>query len=227
MTFRRFAVPLLAAVLAAAPAPARAIQHPIIAVSGGSTLAVTGQPSNSGLATTASLTWPVTGRFRAGVAGWADDLGTEVMRLADPVTGEYVGLRAELHRWSWGLGWVGEYTLADRGPWSLAGGASWTFHRVEDDERGATTRAISTAGAGAGLTMRRVVGMGQSLGLALRWQQIFVDRSEAADAPPPTFAPGTPPEVQAFGLRAWEVRRRSNLPSGWASAALEWRWARN
>lgn len=227
MSSRRIVAPLLASFLALAPVGAHALDLPHVTLSAGKSLGVSGLPSEGGFTTTAALTWPVMGRFHFGVAGWADDLGTELTRLVNPANGADIGASAQSHRWAWGLGWIGETTLAGKGSWNLDGSVGWGFHRVEDDERGLTTRALSSVSTNATLAARRRLAPGQSLGLSIRWQQVFLDRDETGSGAAPTFAPTTPIAVQQRELAAWELQRRSNLPTGWASAALEYRWARN
>ncbi len=227
MSSRRIVVPFFVTLLALAPVAAHALDLPHITLSAGKSLGVTGLPSDGGFTTTAALTWPVMGRFHFGVAGWADDLGSELTQLVDPTTGADLGSHAESHRWAWGLGWIGETTLAAKGRWNLDGSVGWGFHRIEDDERGVTTRAISSVGTNATLAARRRMAPGQSLGLSIRWQQVFLDRDDAGDTVPPQFTSTTPVAVQQYELAAWELQRRSNLPTGWAAAAFEYRWARN
>ncbi len=226
MIRRRIVLPLLVSLLAALPPAGHAFDLPHVTLAAGKSLGVSGMPSDGGYTTTAALTWPVLGRFHFGVAGWADDLGTEETRLVDPTTGADLGANAESHRWAWGLGWIGETTLAAKGRWDLDGSLTWGFHRVEDDQRGVTTRALSSVSTGATLAARRRFAPGQSLGLSIRWQQVFLDRDDANDPGPPTFATGTPPSIQQYETLRWELQRRSNLPTGWAAAALEYRWAR-
>lgn len=213
---------LVLALTSFATAPAHAFRLPDLTIGAGSTLAVSGLPSDGGLTAHGTLTWPMNERFRFGVAGYADDLGTEVVRLLAPGTFADLGAHAERHRWSWGVAWLGETTLARKGRWSVDGSLSWGFHRVEDDERGVTQRAISSVGAGAELAGRRSIGAGQSLGVSVRWQQMFLDREDTDG--PPTFIPDTPIAQQQYLTRVWELNARQNLPAGWAAAALEWRW---
>lgn len=219
---RRFL--LFALVVAAlAAAPAHALRMPDLTIGAGSTMAVSGLPSDGGLTAHGTLTWPVTERFRFGVAGYADDLGTEVLRLLQPVTFADLGAHAERHRWSWGVAWLGETTLARKGRWTVDGSLTWGFHRVEDDERGVTLRAISSVGAGAEVAGRRSIGAGQSLGVSVRWQQLFMDRPKQVFYET-AFDMNTPQAQRDYVRRVFELNARQNLPSGWAAAALEWRW---
>lgn len=220
---RRCRIVLTALATAAlASASAHAFPRPDLTLGVGSTMAVSGLPSDGGLTAHGTLTWPVHDRFRFGVAGYADDLGTEVTRLLAPGTFADLGAHAERHRWSWGVAWLGETTLATRGRWTLDGSVSWGFHRVEDDERGVTQRAISSVGAGAELAGRRSIGGGQSLGVSVRWQQLFMDRTE--DGLVLVLPANLPPAQIEYLTRVFELNARQNLPAGWAAAALEWRW---
>lgn len=173
------ALPLcLAALLAGAAATTTTalarplVPAPALALAGGKTFAVTGEPSGGGASASIAALWPVMERVRFGVQAYADDIGTEVVELLDPNDGTPLGPVAEMHRWAWGAAWRAEADVWSLGRWK--GGASGGFGlwRVEDDQRGATFAAGSAVGFRLGADARRPFGRGREIGLALNYHRL-------------------------------------------------------
>lgn len=198
------ALRLLLAVLAVAGSAAVAtearawpgIPRPTLALNGGLTFAVTGEPSAGGASFSGAAMWPVAKRLRTGLEIYADDLGTTTEELLDPNDGTPLGTTAGLHRWTYGFAWCGEADAWRLGRWSGAASGAWGWWRVEDDHLGETVAAASAVGFRLGADARRPLGKGCDVGLSLNYRRL---------------ADGGPNETQRVGR--------------YASAALQIRWA--
>ena len=191
-----FLVVLVVAAALGSPAGAGALGRPEIVAGVGRTFAATGSPDGGGAAVSLALAWPVEDRFGFGVRVFADDIGTRLDRLSDPNSGADLGAVATSHRWSYGAAWCGEALLSRHGKWAHRAEAGWGFWRQEDDTRGRTTGAVSATGFTLGLSAARQFGATKTLGLAARYQHVFLDREPVAPA-----------------------------ADRYASCALEWRWS--
>jgi hypothetical protein len=169
---------LAAAVVAgsAAAAPAAhawpGIPRPGIALGAGVTFAVSGEPSGGGASFSFATTWPVAERWRMGVEGYADDLGTSYTELTDPNDGTPLGTTATLHRWTYGFAWRAETDAWRLGRWSGGASGAWGWWRIEDDHLGTTVAATSAVGFRFGADARRPLGSGRDVGVALNYHHL-------------------------------------------------------
>lgn len=200
MRLRRLLLAVLAVAGSAAVAPEAhawpGIPRPTIAVNGGLTFAVTGEPSAGGASFAGAAMWPLQGRYRTGLEVYADDLGTSTEELRDPNDGTPLGSTAGLHRWTYGFAWNLEADAWKLGRWSGAASGAWGYWRVEDDHLGETVSAASAVGFRLGADARRPMGPGTDVGVSLNYRRL---------------ADGGPNDTQRVGR--------------YASIALQFRWA--
>jgi len=138
---------LLVLVLQLAPVAARAQwPRPELRMAAGTTMAVTGEPDGGGVTVGAGLHWPLSDRFGFGVRVFADDLGTDETRLLDPNDGTDLGAVAQVHRWTYGAAWSGDYRAASFGRMGLDALGEFGYWREEADVRGRTRAASSAVG---------------------------------------------------------------------------------
>lgn len=186
-------------VLAAAfgPRPAQAFPRPDLAATVGSTFAVSGTPNGGGTAMSLALLWPIVDtRASFGAEFFAHDLGTQFDQLRDPNNGTDLGRVAFTHRWTYGGMWrVDAPLLPAKSAWMSDVTGAWGYWRLEDDLQGITRDAVSALGVVLGVDARHSVGETQSLGIAVHFTRLFVDREIATE--------------------------RSDR---YLTAALEWRW---
>lgn len=163
----------LAALVSFAPAAHAGLARPDLDLSFGTTTAVTGKPGDGGLSAAFSPMWPVSDRLRFGATVFADDMGSTLTQLHDPLTHVALGTVSELHRWVWGAGWRGDADVVRRGAWSASAIGTWSWQRIEDDVRGATNAAKSSVGFSLGGEIRRTATKAQSIGVAVRYNRMF------------------------------------------------------
>ncbi len=164
----------------------------------GSSFGVNGSPGQGGAAGSITATLPVEdGDWRFGLSLTAADQGTAIVELRDPNDGTLLGRVGDVHRWTYGLEWLGTRRIAGGRGWSSDGGLGFGWARQAIDRRGSVNDAVSGATISAYLDLTHPVVNGQRLGLALGWHRALL--RTAAD-------PG-----------------RSTQ---WATAALAWHWQR-
>jgi len=173
------------------------IPRPGLLLAAGRTFAVSGEPGDGGLSLAIAPAWPVHERARVGLALFADDMGTSLVELTDPNDGTPLGTASDVHRWTYGAAWCGEYDLLQHGRWTGGASGAFGYWRIEDDVRGTTVAAGSALGLVLGATVRRDIGGSRELGFAVRFHKLTQEKS--AD---------------------WQ------RVDQYASAALELRWAR-
>ena len=167
--------PILAAsavALALGQSPAAAIAwRPEVVVGVGRTFGVEGEPGDGGPSLSLSLMWRLEEHFRAGVMGFADDLGDQIDRLTGPA-GEDLGPAPGVHRAAAGALWRMDALVPGRGYVTPVFSATWGFYRVEDDVLGDTQRSVNAAGFGLGAGVMRTFNPRHSATLLVRFQQL-------------------------------------------------------
>lgn len=169
------------AALAAAAHAGPAIPPPDVVLSAGGTFAANSKPSGGGASASLALLWPLDERWRMGVVGYADDIGTSYIELVDPNDGTPLGPAASLHRWTWGGAWRVEGDVWQRDRWVAGGTGAWGWWRVEDDRRGRVLVAASAVGFRLGAQVRHAFDRGRSLGLEVGYHQLARDRHTSWD----------------------------------------------
>ncbi|OGF14463.1 MAG: hypothetical protein A2W00_00035 [Candidatus Eisenbacteria bacterium RBG_16_71_46] len=158
--------------------PARAGNLPRIDASLGRTVGVLGAIDGGGISASLSALWPVEeGPLSAGAMLFADDLGSELGRLRDPNDGTDLGAVALSHRQAYGGAWRVDLDGPSWRGWRSFGSGTWGYYRIQDDRRGASLGALSSAGFSLGTGARRVLAGTQSVGLAVRYHRLFNDRA--------------------------------------------------
>ena len=111
--------------------------------------------------------------FQFGLTGFLDDLGDRTGRLRDPNDGTDLGPVSVSHQSARGASWRIE---GQAPPWGRFNGfatASWGIYQVTDDLRGTLIRRASVPGVGVGIGVKRDVGAMSSVGIGLRYQQLW------------------------------------------------------
>ncbi|HTR97267.1 MAG TPA: hypothetical protein VMH61_05145 [Candidatus Acidoferrales bacterium] len=194
--FRPLLAPALAALALLAASTAGAWSRPELDLSFGQSFGPDGQPSGGGTSIAFAPMWPAGDRTRFGVSLFADDIGSTIVPLTDLNSGQYLGLSASLHRWTWGAAWRGDVVALRRPHWSSSLRGEWGWWRIEDDTRGTILGATSAIGVGAGLEARRRFAEGHDIGFNVNYRQLFDAR-------------------ESNGRHPWH----------YATAAVEWCWS--
>jgi hypothetical protein len=154
---------------------------PELSFSGGTTLAILGEPDEGGASVSAGLLWPVEGpealgdRMRFGVHLFADDLGARLTRLLDPNDQSDLGLAEDLHRDAFGAAWRLDAVFDGPGGWIPYTSGTWGFYWVQDDVRGDARDAVGSTGFSLGAGLLRPIAGASSLGLGVRYHRLFND----------------------------------------------------
>jgi opacity protein-like surface antigen len=158
------------ALLGVASTPAaRADLSPEVITAVGATGAVAGSPSGGGASFALSLLWPLEDGFRAGVMGFADDLGQRTGRLV--AGGTDLGPVQTLHRQASGVAWRIEGRLPGARYQPIAA-ITWGLYHFTDDVRGNRLSARTAAGLGLGLGVARRISDRHAVAAMLRYQQL-------------------------------------------------------
>jgi hypothetical protein len=149
----------------------------------GITGAITGDISGGGASVAGAVLWPVpevwTGTrvsARFGIMGHADDMGSEITELHDPVSGESIGTSETAHRSTWGVSWRLDAMLPAWGSWVPEASGSWGYYRVGDDVRGEDVSSLGSAGFSLGAGIGRPLGA-LSAAAVVRYHRLFNDRT--------------------------------------------------
>jgi len=172
----------LGGVLLLAP-PAAGSWRPDLTTELGGTFAINAVPDGGGFSLGLAAMWPVdppfglAGGLRFGVMGFADDLGTDLMRLQDPNDPSLdLGPTESAHRLTWGGAWRLDATASVAWwGWSPVGTATWGVWRVQDDLRGEIQSAVTSTGFGLGLGLDRPLSDRHAIGIGFRYERLFND----------------------------------------------------
>ena len=164
-------------------APALASWRPDLVTEVGGTFAVNAEPDEGGFSLALASMWPVDppfglgGALRFGVMGFADDMGSQEIRLQDPNDPSIdLGPAEGAHRIAWGGAWRLDATApVTWWGWSPVGNASWGVWRVQDDVRGEIRSAVSSTGFGLGLGLDRPLSSRHAIGIGVRYDRLFND----------------------------------------------------
>ena len=144
----------------------------------GFTSASSDGPQNMGASLGAAATWDIGHRLWFGPMLFADDLGTEMGRITDPVTGEDLGPQVESHRWIYGGAFRLDGELPSSGGWTGLGSVSWGYYRIEDDRVGQTLAAESALGLSLGAAVRRALKPSTAIGMSARWHHLLTETQD-------------------------------------------------
>jgi hypothetical protein len=159
----------------------RACAAPELSLSGGSTLAIVGEPGEGGASISAGLLWPfdaaapIGERMRFGVHLFADDLGARISRLLDPNDQTDLGLAEDLHRDAFGAAWRMDAVFDGPGAWLPYTSGTWGFYWVQDDVRGESREAVGSTGFSLGAGLMRPIAGASTLGVGARYHRLFND----------------------------------------------------
>ena len=171
---RLLAAPALILALAGA-APAWVGARPELAGAAGTTLGVLGRPGGGGASLSAAALWRVGRGLRFGFGLFAEDMGSETVKLRDIHDGSDLGPVAGLHRMALGAAWRLDGELAPAMGWTPFGSASWGIWRISDDTQGRDLGAIGSTGFSLGGGLRHAVGRFQ-MGPSVRYHRLFNER---------------------------------------------------
>jgi hypothetical protein len=161
---------LIASLGAALVSPqARGATRPEIVAEVGGTAIVEGEPGQGGASVAAAVLWPLEKRFRLGLMGSVDDLGTRKARLQSP-GGVDLGPIIAGHRAAQALGWRAEAHLPGAHGWRTFAAGTWGLYRVADDLNGDLQHRVITGGGGLGLGVLRRISGPHAAGIVARYQ---------------------------------------------------------